>query len=247
MGAETNISWCHHTWNPWWGCTKVAQGCTNCYAETLANRWGHDLWGKGKPRKRASDKTLAEPLKWNVKAVGRERVFCASMADVFDAEVPFEWRTHAFGTIEQCRNLDWLVLTKRPSLAKTFIEDWCGPWGDPLPHLWLGASASTPEEFEANRRILATIPAAVRWISAEPWIEPKAPPNFDGLDWLVVGGESGGKRREMPIGAARLMISRAQDAGVKVYVKQDSGPRSEMQGRFTDAEFALREFPKVPA
>lgn len=102
MGKNSKIEWTHHTWNPWWGCVKVSQGCEHCYAETFAKRTGHSIWGPAKTTQRRTfgDKHWAEPLKWDAdaaKAGERHRVFCASMADVFEdhpqlhAERPRLW------------------------------------------------------------------------------------------------------------------------------------------------------------
>jgi SAM-dependent methyltransferase len=95
MGADSKIEWTDHTFNPWWGCTKVSPGCDHCYAEALAKRYGHNVWGAGNQRRVMSQKHWQEPFKWNERArkAGRvDRVFCASMADVFDNEAPEQWR-----------------------------------------------------------------------------------------------------------------------------------------------------------
>ena len=87
MGKDTEIGWTDHSWNPWWGCTKVSPGCANCYAEKFSKRVGHRVWGDQAPRRFLGDKHWAQPLKWNAaaaKAGERHRVFCASMADVFE-------------------------------------------------------------------------------------------------------------------------------------------------------------------
>lgn len=167
MGKSSNIEWCDHTFNPWIGCTKVAsqKGCANCYAENLMDkRWGKVTWGKGNPRKRTSEKYWKQPHQWNKAAAGTEtrpRVFCASLADVFDYEAPKQWRDELFKVIEETPNLDWLILTKRPGNLEYMIpwewkpspvydSDGTRSWKGNFPtNVWLGISASTQKEFDA--------------------------------------------------------------------------------------------------
>lgn len=123
---NTSIEWADHTFNPWIGCTKVSPGCANCYAEAMDSRFhGNKHWGKGAPRRRTSEANWKQPLRWNDEAgvegwqrsfsVGhRPRVFCASMADWLDDEIPAEWRVDLFQLVAATENLDWLLLTKRP-------------------------------------------------------------------------------------------------------------------------------------
>lgn len=121
MAETTGISWCDSTFNPFIGCTKVSPGCDHCYAEALMDkRWHKVQWGAGQPRQRTSAANWKQPLKWEREAAAfmaehgrRRRVFCASLADVFDNEVPSEWRADLFALIRATPNLDWLVLTKR--------------------------------------------------------------------------------------------------------------------------------------
>jgi len=115
---STEIAWTHSTWNPWWGCTKVSPGCKRCYAETFAKRVGFKVWGQDGERRAFGNKHWAEPLRWNAeaeKAGERRRVFCASMADVFeDHSVAIAERPRLWSLIERTPMLDWLLLTKRP-------------------------------------------------------------------------------------------------------------------------------------
>src|SRR5688572_21886599 len=117
MGESTTITWTHHSWNPWWGCVKVSEGCKNCYAESFSKRACHDIWGPGSQRRFFGDKHWAEPIKWDraaEKAGERRRVFCASMADVFEDRPDLvEPRRRLFELIRATPNLDWLLLTKR--------------------------------------------------------------------------------------------------------------------------------------
>lgn len=135
MGANTHIQWCDHSFNGWIGCTKISPGCANCYAEVSdKNRFSRTLggtkeepqahWGKGAPRYKTRGNNWQQPLKWNrdaEKSGVRARVFCASFADVFDAEVPDEWRDELFALIARTPHLDWLLLTKRPEEAARYL------------------------------------------------------------------------------------------------------------------------------
>lgn len=117
MAENSKIEWTTHTFNPWTGCTKVSPGCAHCYAEGWSKRSGIVKWGKGQPRRRTLDANWREPLKWDRDAAEsgiRARVFCASLADWLDDEVPIEWLADLLDLIRLTPNLDWLLLTKRP-------------------------------------------------------------------------------------------------------------------------------------
>lgn len=162
------IEWTHHTFNPWLGCTKVSPGCANCYAETLMDtRYGRVKWGKGNPRQRTSESNWKQPLRWNKQANGtRQRVFCASLADVFDQEVSDDWRDDLFNLIYECQNLDWLILTKRPEAARDFLLGW-----STFKNVWLGISVEDQERADKRIPLLMQIPAKVRFLSVEPQLE----------------------------------------------------------------------------
>lgn len=118
MSKDSKIEWTHHTFNPWWGCTKVSAGCKHCYAETWAKRLGKDFWGVKAARRELSPAYWRQPFAWNVAAAAagvRARVFCASMADVFEDRRDLdERRARLWKVIDSTPNLDWLLLTKRP-------------------------------------------------------------------------------------------------------------------------------------
>src|SRR5262245_27940087 len=124
MGYVTSISWCDHTFNPWWGCVEVSPACDHCYARQEAKRYGHAVWGSDAPRRFFGNRHWSEPIKWNRRAQRdgvRRRVFCASMADVLeerDDVVGRELDTARRGLWDVIANtdqLDWLLLTKRPA------------------------------------------------------------------------------------------------------------------------------------
>ncbi|MCW2242236.1 phage Gp37/Gp68 family protein [Azospirillum canadense] len=208
MAENSAIEWTDHTFNPWIGCTKVSLACDNCYAETeRAVTCLGVTWGVGQPRHRTSASTWKQPLAWNRKAAKlgiRYRVFCASLADVFDAEVPDEWRLDLFRMIVQTPHLDWLLLTKRPKVAQNFLSSFAmAPgksgflthngdkpkgWGGtgeiihgvgqeqiwPLPNVWLGATVESQAMAETRIPHLLATPAAVRFVSMEPLLGPVA-------------------------------------------------------------------------
>jgi len=172
--AETNIEWCDYSFNAWWGCTKVSPACDHCYAETWAKRTGFaNLWGPDAERRTFTSKHWAEPFKWQRKHLDsrgnfakRPRVFCNSMADVFDNHPSVtEPREHLWRVIRETPALDWLVLTKRIGNAKSMLP---ADWGDGYPNVWLGISVVN--QVEAGRDIpkLLETPAAKRFLSCEP-------------------------------------------------------------------------------
>lgn len=143
MGDTTKIEWANKTFNCWIGCTKVSPACDHCYAESMAKRYGWAKWGAGEPRKRTSEANWKKPLAWDREAANegtRPRVFCASLADVFDAEVDPAWRVDLFHLILATPNLNWLLLTKRPQVAKKWFES------APVPlNVWLGTTVENQE------------------------------------------------------------------------------------------------------
>ena len=249
MAENTKIEWADHTFNPWIGCTKVGPGCDHCYAEAWDRRFalsGHDMhWGAGKPRKLTADSTWALPLRWNREAerLGvRYRVFCASMADVFDNEVPTEWRISLLKLITQTPHLDWLLLTKRIGNAAHMLEElfgeleqweasWMTRFGPVLPNVWIGATIVNQTEADRDIPKLLAVPAAKRFLSMEPLLGPVDLRFTNGLvhgcdaadyrlDWVIVGGESGSKARPMHPDWARSLRDQCQAAGVPFLFKQ---------------------------
>lgn len=195
MTKNSKIEWTDHTFNPWIGCTKVGPGCDNCYAEGVAGRFKMAEWGKDKPRRMTSDSNWNEPLKWNDRARKsgfRYKVFCASMADIFDNEVPEEWRRRLWHLIEATPNLDWLILTKRIGNAAKMLP-YIDRHNSELPsNIWLGATVVNQQEADRDIPKLLKIPAHIRFLSIEPMLGPidlslpvsavKPPPFPDDLD-----------------------------------------------------------------
>lgn len=174
---DTKIEWAHHTFNPWVGCTKVGPGCDNCYAEADFDKRRHVVqWGPNQPRKRTAPSTWAQPLRWNKMAEAegtRYRVFCASLADVFDNEVPVQWRRDLLDLIEATPNLDWLLLTKRIGNAKVFYADAYLDSARAWPeNVWIGATITSQTEADRDIPKLLAVPAAKRFLSMEPLLGP---------------------------------------------------------------------------
>lgn len=220
MAEVTGIAWTDSTFNPWIGCTKVSPGCDHCYAEALdkRHRWQGDThWGPGKPRMRTSAANWAKPRAWN-KARQKDgkthRVFCASLADVFDNEVPTEWRHDLFNLIWETPALTWLLLTKRIGNAKHMLPLTL------LPNAWIGATIVNAEEAERDVPKLLETPAAVRFVSYEPALGPVDWTKYPGIDWIIVGGESGHNARNFDVHWARTTITQAREIGAAVFVKQ---------------------------
>jgi protein gp37 len=224
LAKETKISWCTSTHNPWIGCTKVSPGCDNCYAETLAHRFGLAVWGVHAERKRTRTETWAAPLKWNraaTKSGKQHLVFAASMADIFDNQVPTEWRDDFWELVRRTQSLTWIILTKRPQNFRAMLPS---DWADGYPNVWLGVSVEN--QIEADRRIpiLRGTPAALRLLSVEPMLElielglPQADAH-DAISWVIVGGESGSNRAMTP-DMARSIRDQTLSAGVHFFMKQ---------------------------
>lgn len=249
MGETTEIGWCDSTFNPWIGCTKVSAGCDRCYAEALMDtRWGKVQWGPHGERKRTGESYWQQPLRWNAKAARegtRQRVFCASLADVFDNQVNPSWRTDLFALICATPNLDWLLLTKRPeNIAKMLVVS---NLSMPQHNVWLGITAEDQDAFDHRWPILQRTPAAVRFISYEPAIGPlrlmKSPDGFDGvagLGWLICGGESGSGFRDMPLRWEADIRRDCELAGVPYFFKQLPGKRP-----IPESFPLIRQFPGV--
>ncbi len=234
MGEVTGIAWTHHTFNAWEGCAKVSPGCKHCYAETRNERFhGGAHWGVDAPRLMRSESYWREPLKWAraARAAGeRRRVFCSSLADVFEDRVDLDMpRARLFSLIEATPELDWLLLTKRPKNMH-----WLAPysWRDRWPiHVWAGATAENMEMLELRSGWLRLIPARVRFLSCEPLLEDldidsvsrlnrNADEYTDGINWVIVGGESGPKARPCAVEWIESIVRQCADAGVPCFVKQ---------------------------
>jgi protein gp37 len=197
MSKDSRIEWTDHTFNPWWGCVKVSPACKHCYAEAWAKRFGQQVWGIRASRRFFGASHWKEPLAWNAEAMRlgqRQRVFCASMADVFEDRRDLDVsREQLAGLIEATPWLDWLLLTKRPERVAALA-----PWGTAWPrNAWIGTTVENQTWARKRLPALAAIPARIRFVSCEPllgpvdlsdWLKPS-------LHWVIAGGESGPKAR----------------------------------------------------
>ncbi|PZP97530.1 MAG: phage Gp37/Gp68 family protein [Variovorax paradoxus] len=264
MSETTNIEWCDSTFNPWIGCTKVSPACDHCYAERSTPARVHSVaWGAHAERRRTSPANWALPRRWNAQAAAfqqqhghRQRVFCASLADVFDNQVPDQWRADLYELIAATPNLDWLLLTKRIGNAATMLPSYMG--GDLVPNVWLGATICNQEEADRDIPKLLAVPARVRFLSIEPMLGAisfegmfanPAQPNdgtnaLEALDWVICGGESGPGARPMHPDWARDLRDQCAASGTPFLFKQwgewvelDTGMPQPLVARFGDDEF----------
>ena len=237
MSDKTKIEWCDYTFNPWWGCTKVAAACDNCYAERQANRFGK--WFDDNPRRMFGDKHWAEPLKWNRKAASagvRASVFCGSMCDVFeDRPELIEPRARVWKLIQDTPYLDWLLLTKRAGLMHEHLKDMQIHLTD-HSNVWIGVTIENNAELAYRiremfdqrtflRKSLSTnsnrlLPQV--FLSIEPLLGPIALARhiLTHIDGVIVGGESGFWARPMHPDWARSIRDQCEAAGVKFFFKQ---------------------------
>ncbi|KWI90143.1 hypothetical protein WM08_14885 [Burkholderia ubonensis] len=258
MAENSNIEWTDHTFNPFIGCTKVSPGCDHCYAEHLMDTRLHKVvWGPRGVRVRTSAATWRQPIRWNARhaeffaAHGRrQRVFCASLADVFDNAVDPAWRRDLFALIASTPNLDWLLLTKRIGNVAEMLR---GIDVDRLPdNVWLGATIVNQAEADRDIPKLLAVPARVRFLSMEPllgrvrldtirsrdWDEDLLVNVLTGygitsprqeephrvmnetIDWVIAGGESGPGARPMHPDWAADLRDQCARAGVPFLFKQ---------------------------
>lgn len=227
--AKSEIQWTDYTWNPVTGCAKVSQGCKNCYAETIANRfWRH--------RKFTDIETHSDRLSQISKLKKPRMIFVNSMSDLFHKKVSEDFIWEVIEICYQNQKHTFQVLTKRPERAFDVLTKsmW---WNNAAPkNIWLGISVENQETADKRIPLLLQTPAAVRWISAEPLLSKldisQYLPGFNGdgfqtgfridseLDWIVVGCESGPHKRECKIEWIENIVDQCKQANVPVFVKQ---------------------------
>ena len=255
MGATTEIAWCNSTFNPWWGCTRVDPACEHCYAETWARRTGHSVWGPTAPRRTFGAKHWAEPFTWDSRAKKdsvRRRVFCASMADIFDKDAPPGELDRLWLVIRMTPNLDWLLLTKRADRIRDSLP---ADWGSGYRNVWMGVTIGEPGGLWRLDELIK-IPAVIRFVSVEPLLAPLLLTRYgprshvavqilrEGLDWVIVGGESGAGCRPMDLDWARTLRNEARVIGAAYFMKQIGGFPNK-RDRLSDfpEDLRIREFP----
>lgn len=250
MSLQSTIEWTDATWNPVTGCTEVSPGCDHCYARTFAERWRGT---PGHPYEQGFDlrlwpNRLKYPLQWKKPL----RIFTNSMSDLFHKDVPDEYILDVFGIMAQA---DWhifQVLTKRPSrlahLVPRITEHLrnVSEFGDTWPeHIWLGVSVETMQyQWRVDR--LRRVPAAVRFISAEPLLGSLRDLNLDNIHWLIAGGESGPGHRPCDPTWIRELRDSCQATDVAFFFKQWGGRSPKTGGRELDNR-TWDEFPTPTA
>lgn len=235
MGMKSSIEWTESTWNPVTGCTKISPGCVHCYAERMARR----LRAMGQPNYAhgfevaVHEESLELPLRWK----RPQSIFVNSMSDLFHDEVPFEFIRRIFAVMEEASWHRFQVLTKRSARLAELAP--LLPWPD---NVWMGV---TVENADYAFRIdhLRTVAAAVRFLSLEPLLGPVPEVNLSGIDWVIVGGESGPGARAMEPAWARDVLGQCRRAGVPFFFKQWGGVNKKKAGRTLDG----RVYDEMPA
>lgn len=244
MAEVTGISWTDHTYNPWWGCTKIASGCDNCYAATLDYRIGGDFWNPKVAPRATKVNNRNKVKKWNESATienRRHRVFCGSMMDWCDKDAPAGARDALWDLIRETPMLDWQLLTKRATLIEECLPE---DWGDGYGNVWLGVTCEDIKYGFRRLEVLKDIPAKVKFISAEPLLEKLngVEKYLSDFDWLIIGGESGDGFRKMEIDWASHLLDHARNADVPVWFKQHGGNGADKGGCFLLGE-EIKEWP----
>jgi protein gp37 len=259
MGKVTHISWTDHTFNPWWGCVKVSPACTHCYAESTSKRYGHSVWGADAERRFFGDRHWKEPVGWDDAARrtnARRRVFCASMADIFekrDELIP--WRKRLWDLVRVTPYLDWLLLTKRnENILDMTPDDFKKAWPE---NAWAGITTETQEWADKRIPDLMKVPAKIRWLSVEPMLGPMKIEKWlgpDKVNWVIVGGESGVGARPMESEWVTDLLAQCRNAGVAFHFKQKGVVMAKRMHCASEKgddpsewplEFRVQEFPKV--
>lgn len=238
MADSSLIEWTDATWNPVTGCTKISPGCDNCYAARFSERFRGT---PGHPFENGFDLTLRperlkQPLIWT----RPRKIFVNSMSDLFHKEVPRAFIEQVFDAMEQAHWHEFQMLTKRSSLMRNFLK---ARYAHRLPprHIWLGVSVEDRASLSRIRH-LQQAPAGVRFLSIEPLVGPIGQMDLAGIDWVIVGGESGPRARPMNSEWAREVRDQCVSAGVPFFFKQWGGFRPKQGGRELDG----REWSQYP-
>jgi len=223
--ARTKIEWTESTWNPLTGCTKVSAGCKNCYAEVMARR----LQAMGQPKYKNGFKltlhpeTMREPYSWKKPRV----VFVNSMSDLFHKDVPIKFIQDVFKVIKENPYHVFQILTKRADVLLYYDREGYLEW---THNIWMGV---TIEDDTVMHRIdqLRSIGAKVKFLSCEPLLTALPDLNLTGIDWVIIGGESGRKPRPMKEEWALDIRDQCQKKGVAFYFKQWGGTKKHKNGK----------------
>lgn len=236
MSQDSPIEWTESTWNPVTGCTRISPGCKHCYAERMARR----LQAMGQPNYRNGFRltvhphVVQAPLRWRKPRV----IFVNSMSDLFHKDVPFEFVRQVFDVMERAGQHTFQVLTKRPEVALEYADRL--PWPD---NVWLGTSVESAL-YTHRIKTLRQIPAGVRFLSLEPLLGPIPNLPLRGIDWVIVGGESGPGARPMEKAWATQIRDRCLARGVPFFFKQWGGVNKKRAGRELDGRL-WNEMPRT--
>ena len=236
MATHSHIEWTDATWNPVTGCTKISSGCKHCYAERLAHR----LQAMGQANYRNGFRVTLQPhmlelpLKWK----SPRRIFVNSMSDLFHAEVPFRYVCDVFDTMHRANWHQYQVLTKRSERLMELSAKL--QWE---PQIWMGVSIEN-EDYADRIDHLRRTGAHVKFLSLEPLLGPLRKLSLRGIDWVIVGGESGPGARPMDPGWVRDIRDQCRRAGVGFFFKQWGGVRKTKTGRMLDGH-TWDEMPKA--
>ena len=226
MADRSAIEWTEATWNPVTGCSKVSPGCAHCYAETFAERF---RGVPGHPYEQGFDvrlwpQRLEQPLRWR-----RPRmIFVNSMSDLFHEDIPKAFLRRVFEVMVRAEHHTFQILTKRPERLAAMAPTL--PWPK---NVWMGVTIEN-RRYVDRADYLRQVPAAVRFISAEPLLGPLEGLDLQNIDWLISGGESGPRHRPIKIEWLRDLRDRCDEAGVAYFFKQWGGVRSKSGGRLLD-------------
>lgn len=236
MADHSTIEWTEATWNPVTGCSKVSPGCAHCYAETFAERWRDT---PGHPYEQGFDlrlwpERLGIPLRWRRPRV----IFVNSMSDLFHEDIPDDYVAEVFDIMARAAWHVFQVLTKREDRLVELAVDL--PWP---PNVWMGVTIEN-RRFVHRADRLREVPAAVRFISAEPLLGPLEGLDLDGMDWLIAGGESGPRHRPVRVEWLRELRDRCVNEDVEFFFRQWGGRRPKSGGRLLDGR-TWDEMPQV--
>lgn len=259
---STHIEWTDETWNPTTGCDRVSPGCDNCYIErTIPFRIeGRRFDENGRMGVRLHPDRLDKPLHWRKP----RRVFVNSLSDLFHPAINPHFIGSVWNTMALCPQHVFQILTKRPQTMFGRVQAWadngwlwrrhdlmwCGPIDGPLPNVWLGVSIES-DRYTWRADWLRKTPATVRWLSLEPLLGPLPSLSLEGIDWVVVGGESGLGARHMQLDWVDDIIAACRAAGVAVFVKQlgsaysQAGDPKGGKPEYWPPELRIREYPAV--
>ena len=239
MGDKTGIAWTDATWSPVTGCAQVSRGCANCYSKRMFP------FAYGKDRDfndvQCHRERLDQPVRWKKPRM----VFVCSMGDLFHEDVPNTFLDCVFEMMKRAPQHIFQVLTKRPQRMAEYLALY--DEGD-MPHVWVGVSVEDQRSVDERIPILLQVPAAVKWVSAEPLLDRlDIYDHWHKLDWVVCGGESGARARPMVIGWARWLMEQCRYYHIPFFMKQLSqadAPKTFRDFESFPKDLQVREYPK---